>query len=251
MKLIQEQLRFLVERLLHDPQHIFEILILAVIVYYSFLFIRGTRALALLRGAVFLGVLGGVASIFGLDTINLLYSKFGQSIVLALIILFAPELRRALTEIGRQTLFKGIIAARPMAEPLCEAVRIMASRQTGALIAIERSVGLRGYSLTGVILDAEVTTPALLNIFFPKAPLHDGGVIIENGRIHAAACVFPLSSSPLSQLMGTRHRAALGLSEETDALLICVSEETGKISLFENGKWFQGVSVGELDQRLK
>ena len=250
MNVLMMQVRFLADKLVRQPQHAVEIAILATLIYYSVLFVRGTRAVAVLRGAFFLGVLFGLAKVFHFDTINMLFDNLAQFVVFSVIVMFAPELRRALMTIGRQAFIQRVIGSRSAVEPIREAVRVLANRQIGALMAIERSVGLRGYVATGVNLDCEVSAPMLISIFFPKNPLHDGGIIIENGRIAAAACIFPLSGSPLSHLMGTRHRAALGMSEETDALVICVSEETGKISLFENGNWAESVSVAEVAKRL-
>lgn len=244
------QVQFLLERLWQRPQHVIEIIILAILIYYTVLFIRGTRTVAVLRGALLLAALFGIAKLFQFDTINLLYRTLAQFVVFSLIVMFAPELRRALMTIGRQGFIRRALSSTALIEQIREAVRILSNTQIGALIAIERSVGLRTFATTGVLLDAEVSAPALVSIFYPKNPLHDGGVIIENGRIAAAACIFPLSSSPLSRMMGTRHRAALGMSEESDALVICVSEETGKISLFENGVWDEGVSVAEVAKRL-
>ncbi len=241
--------RYLLGRLLY-PENWIEVLILATLIYYTILFIRGTRVLAFLRGAFYLTLLFVAAWAFNFETIKLIYTKLGPYVLITLVILFAPEMRRALTVIGKQSFLHNVFGTASLVEPIREAVRSLANKQIGALIAIERTVGLRGYAQSGVMLDSEVASPTLMNIFYPKAPLHDGGVIIENGRILAAACIFPLSSSPLSHIMGTRHRAALGLSEETDALVICISEETGKISLFENGKWDEGVTVTEVVRRL-
>ncbi len=251
MNTIWPQLKFLGNELLCKPLSSFvEIIILAVFIYYAILFIRGTRAVAVLRGALLLAVLFGVAKIFHFETINLLYERFAQFVVFCFIVMFAPELRRALIAIGRQTFMRRVIGSKLTLEPIADAVRKLVARQIGALVAIERSVGLRGYARSGVMLDADISSAVLMNIFYPKAPLHDGGVIIENGRILAAACIFPLSSSSRSYLMGTRHRAALGISEETDALVICVSEESGKVSIFEDGKLDENVSVKELSKRL-
>lgn len=250
MDVFLNQVQYLADKLVWHPQHAIEIVILAILIYYTMLFVRGTRAVAVLRGAFFLGLLFGIAKIFSFDTINMLYRNLAQFVVFSLVVMFAPELRRALMTIGRQAFIQKVIGSRSSVEPIRDAVRELANRQIGGLIAIERSVGLRGYVATGVNLDCEVNASVLLSIFFPKNPLHDGGVIVENGRIAAAACIFPLSGSPLSHLMGTRHRAALGMSEETDALVVCVSEETGKISLFENGQWAEGISVAEVAKRL-
>jgi diadenylate cyclase len=245
-----ESIKFLLKQLFLQPKNWIEILILSVLIYYSIMFIRGTRTLAVLRGALLLALMYAIAKSFEYTTITMLFEKLGPVVLIALVILFAPEMRRALTVIGKQSFISKMIGSKSAIESIREAIRTLVNRQIGALIAIERTVGLRGYTHSGIVLDAEVSAPVLLNIFFPRSPLHDGGVIIENGRILAAACIFPLSTSPLSHIMGTRHRAALGLSEETDALVICISEETGKISLFENGKWDEGVSVAEVSRRL-
>ena len=242
---------FLGEKLLYYPQNLLEIVILAVLLYYTILFIRGTRAVAVLRGAVFLVVLFGIAEVFRFHTISLLYRRLANLVVFSFIVLFAPELRRALIAIGRQTFVRRVIGTGEYVLPICDAVRELTNRNIGALIAVERTVGLRGYIRTeGTTLDAEISSKALVSIFYPKSPLHDGGVIIENGRILAAGCIFPLCASPMSHHMGTRHRAALAMSEETDALVICISEETGKISLFEEGVWSEGVSVKEVERQL-
>jgi diadenylate cyclase len=245
-----EQNLYLFEKLIKQPMNIVEIFILAVFIYYAILFIRGTRAVAVLRGALFVFLLYAVAQYFEFATINMLFGRIGQFVVFSLIVMFAPELRRALTVIGRQTVMRRVMGSQTIVEPLRETLRDLSNRQIGGLIAIERTVGLRGYARTGVTLDCEVSSAALLSIFFPRSPLHDGGVIIENNRVLSAACIFPLSASPLSHIMGTRHRAALGMSEETDAIIICVSEETGRISIFENGTWDEGVSVTEVGSRL-
>lgn len=250
LSIIYSQYSFLVKRLLHQPQNIFEIGILSILIYYGILFVRGTRVVAVLRGALLLLALFLASEWFELHTINILFDKLANVIVFSFIVLFAPELRRALIAIGRQTFARRMIGSGSYVQPIQDALRTLTQHHIGALIAVERTVGLRGYTRSGEIIDAEISDRILCNIFHPKAPLHDGGVIIEHGRILAAACIFPLSSSPLSHLMGTRHRAALGLSEETDALIICVSEETSEISIFENGTWDKGVSVMEVAERL-
>ncbi len=248
--IVRTQMHFLMTQFWHQPQSIFEIGILAFIIYYGILFVRGTRVVAVLRGAFLLLIIFFASNILGFQTINFLFEKLANIIFLSFVILFAPELRRALIAIGRQTFARRMIGSGGYVQPIQDALRTLTQRNTGALIAVERTVGLRGYTRSGEILDAEISDRILCNIFYPKTPLHDGGVIIENGRILAAACIFPLSSSPLSHLMGTRHRAALGISEETDALVICVSEETSEISIFENGAWDKGVSVMEVGERL-
>jgi diadenylate cyclase len=245
-----EQNLYLLEKLIRQPMNIVEVIILAVFIYYAVLFIRGTRAVAVLRGALLVFLLYVLARYFEFTTINMLFGNLGQIVVLSLIVMFAPELRRALIVIGRQTVMRRVIGSQMIVEPLRDTVRELSKQGWGGLIAIERTVGLRGYARSGVILDSELSAAMLLSIFFPKSPLHDGGIIIESSRVMAAACIFPISASPLSHIMGMRHRAALGMSEETDALVICVSEETGRISLFSNGKWDEGVSVAEVVTRM-
>jgi len=248
---IKLQLNFLFSRLWEQPQNFLEIIILAIIVYYIILFIRGTRTVAVLRGALFLVALFGLAKWLHFDTINLVFKGAANIILFGFIVMFIPELRRALIAIGRQTFVRRVIGTKLLTlSPIVDAAKYFTTTNTGALIAIERSVGLRNYTQSAVILDAELSNPLLKNIFYPKSPLHDGGVIVEGGRILAAACIFPLSTTPSSYIMGTRHRAALGMSEETDALVICVSEETGKISIFENGECEDDASINTLSNRL-
>ena len=248
---IRLQLSFLFSRLWDQPQNFLEIIILAAIVYYIILFIRGTRTVAVLRGALFLAALFALAKWLNFDTINLVFKGAANIILFGFIVMFIPELRRALIAIGRQSFVRRVIGTKLLTlSPIIDASKYFATTNTGALIAIERSVGLRNYTQSAVILDAELSSPLLKNIFYPKSPLHDGGVIIESGRILAAACIFPLSTTPSSYIMGTRHRAALGMSEETDALVICVSEETGKISIFENGQCEENASISSLSNRL-
>ncbi len=245
-----DYIRFLADRLIYHPQNIIEIIILAVLIFYVMLFIKGTRAVSVLSGFFVLIALFLLAKTFQFETITMIYNKLVGVVVIGFIVMFAPEMRRALMVIGRQTFLRKVIAGKTTASPITDALRILISQKIGALIAIQRSVGLRGYARSGVTLDCEITSAILLNIFFPNAPLHDGGLIIESGRILAAACIFPLSPSPVFKYKGTRHRAALGISEETDAFVICLSEETGKLSIFENGKWDEGVGIDEISKRL-
>ena len=245
-----DHIRFLTDRLIYHPQNVVEIFILAIFIFYVMLFIKGTRAVSVLSGFLVLIVLFFVAKTFQFETITMIYDKLIQVVVIGFIVMFAPELRRALMVIGRQTFMRKVITGNTIVSPITDALKILVSQKTGALIAVKRSVGLRGYARTGVVLDCEISSALLLNIFFPNAPLHDGGVIIEDGRILAASVIFPLSASSVFKYKGTRHRAALGISEETDALVICLSEETGKISLFENGKWDEDVRIREVLNRF-
>jgi diadenylate cyclase len=153
------------------------------------------------------------------------------------LVIFQPEIRRALAELGRQPVFNPPAQSRSVVDSIVDAVLLLAERRIGALIAIERRVSTRAIQETGVRLDSKINAELLSSVFFPHTPLHDGGVIIAGNRIVAAACLFPLSQRPeLSRGLGTRHRAAMGLTEETDAIVIVVSEETGTISVSTRGR---------------
>lgn len=219
-----------------------EILILAVSFYFLVKFFRGTRGAAILTGLVILFTFLIVITKFtNLLILNWLLQKLMVYLALALVVIFQPEIRRALARIGRQGNFLAGKARRALADPIADAVLLLASRKTGALIAIEREVETRGIQDTGTRMNSEVSAELLISIFFPGTPLHDGGVIISEDRIAAAGCVFPLTQNDdLSRDLGTRHRAAIGLTEETDTVVIVVSEETGMISIAYNGRLKRG-----------
>lgn len=228
-----------------------EIAVMAAVIFLIISFVARTRTVSLLKGLGVLVFIFILANVLPLHTIRNLISDLLPSLVLCVVILFAPELRRGLTELGKNTIFKRSGQMNGPVRELYNAIVSLSEIKCGALIAIERHVGLHGYvAPSGVVLDAEVSSPLLRNIFFPNAPLHDGAVLIIGRKIHAAACHVPLSTNQLAQLMGTRHCAGLGLSEETDALVICVSEETGRISLFEDGRWDREVPPDVLLKRL-
>jgi diadenylate cyclase len=173
--------------------------------------------------------------------LNWLLQKLMVYLALALVVIFQPEIRRALARLGRQGNFLAGKARRALADPIADAVMLLAARKIGALIAIEREVETRGIQDTGTKLNCEVSTELLATIFYPGTPLHDGGVIISEDRIAAAGCVFPLTQNDdLSSDLGTRHRAAIGLTEETDTVVIVVSEETGIVSIAYNGRLRRG-----------
>jgi diadenylate cyclase len=221
----------------------FEILLLSVFIYFILRFIRGTRGARVLLGLVsLLLLLTFISQIFELKTITWLLGHFFAFIVVALVVIFQPELRRALAEVGSQPFFFTSSHERAMVETLVKAAVVFSSRKVGALIAIERELVLRNISEAGAVLDAKLSQELLEQIFYPNSPLHDGGVVVQNNRIASAACIFPLTQrTDLSKSVGTRHRAAIGLSEETDAVIIIVSEETGNVSI---------ACAGELDQNL-
>jgi len=229
-----------------------EILILATAFYYLLRFFRGTRGSAILTGLIILFVgLIVLTSLSNLTTLSWLLQKLMGYLAIALIVIFHPEIRRALARLGRQGNFLGSKARRALADPITDAVSLMASRKIGALIAIERSVETRAIQDTGTPLDSEVTAELLASLFFPGTPLHDGGVIISEDRIAAAGCVFPLTQNDdLARNLGTRHRAAIGMTEESDTIVIVVSEETGVISIAYNGRLKRGFDGAHLRRIL-
>ena len=219
-----------------------DILIVAAVLYKLFTLIRETRAEQLTKGIVVLLILTKLSDWLELYTINWILNNAMTVGTLALLIVFQPELRRALEYIGRSRLFtKSLIELRgeshlKVVEEIIEAAASLSRQKIGALIVLERQTGLNEVVETGTKLDALVSSDILINIFIPNTPLHDGAVIIKDDRIKAAACFLPLTDNmSISKELGTRHRAALGISERSDSLSLIVSEETGAISLAENG----------------
>ncbi len=231
---------------------ILEILMLAVLFYYIILFFRGTRGAQVLLGlTLVLVALLLLTQLFHLDALNWLLKHFSVYLAIAFIIIFQPEIRRALAELGKQHVFAGTSRERTVVDHVVQAVLILAERKIGALIAVEREIGTRVTQETGVPLDSLVRPELLASIFFPHTPLHDGGVIIRGDRIVAAGCLFPLSArAELSKTLGTRHRAAIGLTEETDAIAVVVSEETGTVSVAYKGKLTRGLDEERLRRLL-
>jgi len=229
-----------------------EILVLSVAIYYILLFIHGTRGAQVLSGlAILLVTLVLLTFFFELDTLNWILQRATVYIVFGLLVIFQPEIRRALAELGRRHIFGGAAIEQSGVDNLVKAAVKLSEQKIGALIAIERDVGTRAIQETGVQIDSEVTPELLINIFYPRTPLHDGGVIIQNNRILAAACVFPLSQrDELSRSLGTRHRAAIGITEETDAITVIVSEETGSISVAYRGRLRRGLDEDRLHRVL-
>ncbi len=234
-----------------------DVLIVAYVVYKILVIIRGTRAVSLLKGIAVLFVATMLSNLLGLRTVYWLLEKTITMLFVALPIVFMPELRRALEHIGRGTLFAGSLGLLGKEEALKLVVDIsrasaaMARENVGALIVLERETGVAELMETGVKLDAVVSSELLMNIFTPNSPLHDGAAIIKGNRIVAAACYLPLSENPaINKKLGTRHRAAIGLSEQSDAVVVVVSEETGVISLAVNGKLMRYLDEGALKQKL-
>lgn len=240
---------------------IVEILILTVIVYEIMLWIKNTKAWMLLKGLVMLGLFIVVAYVFRMHTILYLARESISILAFAALVVFQPELRRALEKLGEKNLLSNFSLfdkgrenqrfTNRTLEALVSACYSMGSVKTGALIVVERAIHLTEYEMTGIELDCKVSEQVILNIFEHNTPLHDGAVIIRGDRITSATCYLPLSDNmQISKSLGTRHRAALGMSEVSDALILVVSEETGKVSLAMDGQLVRDVTPEYLRARL-
>jgi diadenylate cyclase len=229
-----------------------EIALLAMAIYYGYLYFRGTRGAKVLTGLAILFIsLTLVSQILNLTVVSWLLRSLTAFLAIALVVIFQPELRRALAELGSSQFFSSATQKKETIDVITDAVFELASKQTGALLAIERDTAIRSFAESGVSIDCEISQELLLTIFFPKTPLHDGGVIIRNDRIIAAACIFPVSQrEDLDRTLGLRHRAGLGITEESDAIAIVVSEETGNISICHRGKIERGFKPGQFEKRL-
>lgn len=231
-----------------------DIFIIAFIIYYLLNIISGTRAVQLIKGLVLIFAFALIAQLLELNTVNWFLDSFLTIILVALPIVFQPELRRALEQIGRGGFLKEQFWQNwgpKEINDIVSAVSEMSNKQTGALIVISRRVGLKNFIETGIELDASISKEILISIFQHVSPLHDGAVIIENGRIQAASCFLNLSTrSDINPRLGTRHRAGIGITEESDAIAIVVSEESGVISLAEDGKLSRNLDEAELRESL-
>jgi len=229
-----------------------DILLVAILIYQVLVMIRGTRAAPMLVGLVVVAVTFYLARIGELTTLNWVVSRVLPYVVFALIVVFQSEIRHVLADLGRRLGFlRGAEAGSDSYDDIVLAANLFSQHQTGALIVIERDIGLRTHIESGVPLDARLSYDLLATIFRPSAPLHDGAVIVQKDRIAAAACFLPLSMNPLlSTQLGTRHRAAIGITEETDAIAVVVSEETGAISLAIGGQIERELTGEQLRQRL-
>ena len=222
---------------------IIDIIIVTFLVVKVVKILKGSRAMQLLKGIIFLIIITGLSSFFKLNILHYILSSIMTYGVILLIILFQPELRRALEQLGSNRINKYfgiekdivIKTKEDIYKIVIAAVELSKSR-TGALIVLERDIKLKDIIISGVNMDSEISPQLLVNIFTPKTPLHDGAVIISNNKISAAACMLPLASDKdIAKELGTRHRAAIGMSKESDAIVVVVSEETGKISIAKNG----------------
>jgi diadenylate cyclase len=229
-----------------------DILLVAVLIYQVLVMIRGTRAAPMLVGLTVVAITFYLARIGELTTLNWVVSHVLPYVVFALIVVFQSEIRHVLADVGRRFSFlRGSTVESDSYDDIVLAANLFSQNQTGALIVIEREIGLRTHIESGVPLDARLSYDLLATIFRPSAPLHDGAVIVQKDRIAAAACFLPLSMNPLlSTQLGTRHRAGIGITEETDAIAVICSEETGAISLATGGKIELHLTVEQLRERL-
>lgn len=245
--------------------NIFEILIISVLIYYILIWIRDTRAWTLLKGILVIFAFVLVAYVFQMSTILWLFQNLISVTIISIFVLFQPELRRALEQLGRKNLLSSAFnlssgaavdeqAAKVIEKTKSEIIKAcveMSKARTGALIVIEQEVRLSEYERTGIFLDSMVSSQLLMNIFEHNTPLHDGAVFIRNNRIVAATCYLPLSDNMLlSKELGTRHRAGVGISEVSDSITLIVSEETGMISIAHDGMLFRGLNQEELREKL-
>lgn len=232
-----------------------DILVVSILIYEVLKLIRGTRAVQMAAGAGVLVLLFYGSQWGHLETVNWLIRNLVGYIVFGLIVLFQSDIRRALAHLGRAPFFRYFAkpeSAEESIEELVVATSMLAAQRVGAIVAIERQIGLRNYIEGGIPLDAVLTYDLLLSIFQPSSPLHDGAVIVQDDRVAAAACFLPLTVNPkLSKELGSRHRAAIGLTEENDAVAIVVSEETGAISIVADGIIERGLTPDALRARLR
>ncbi len=228
---------------------ILDIAIVSFIVYRLLLLLRGTKAAKMLVGLILLLLASVLSRHMRLYTLDWLLQSFWAYIVIALIIIFQPEIRRALARMGEASFFPTFTSAEELKslEEIVRAAISLANRKIGALIVIQRETKLKDFVELGTALDAKVSKELLMSIFHPSSPIHDGAVVIKGNRVIAAGCFLPIApTTRISKALGTRHRAALGLSEETDAVVIVVSEETGQISMSMNGKLETHLDMGTL-----
>ena len=231
---------------------VIDILVVAFLIYEFLALIKGTRAALILVGVTVIAIAVYFLKLEGLITLTWIVNHVRPYAFIALVIVFAPEIREALARLGRRlTMARSSTAESDAYDDIVLAANLFSQNQTGALMVIEREIGLRTYVESGVALEARLSYDLLATIFRPSAPLHDGAVIVHGDRVAAAACFLPLSMNPgLSTQLGTRHRAGVGITEETDAIAVIVSEETGSISLAVAGAIERDLTVDQLRERM-
>lgn len=237
-----------------------DIVLVALVIYYCIKLVRQTRAFHLVKGIVFLGVAYFVVSTLNMSAASYLFSLLFGNIVIVMILLFQPEIRHAIESFGRGDFRKVNLFSRNVdyaldeyrasASNIAKAAANMSEKKIGALIVIEGKTMLGDVISTGTTVDSSVSSAVIENIFFPKAPLHDGAMIIRDNRILSAGCILPLTQKDISKELGTRHRAGIGITENSDAVVIIVSEETGSISLASAGTLKRNLTLGELLEQL-
>jgi diadenylate cyclase len=233
------------------PVSVIDILVVAFLIYQGLMIVRGTRAGHILIGILMMVAVYVLALWMGLEAVRSVLSLIVPYIALAIIILFQSEIRRTLARLGRKRWFGRGYRRPEFTDEILIALRKLSAAKTGALIAIERDIGLRTFIESGVPLDAHLSSDLLLAIFHPGAALHDGAVIVQKNKVAAANCFLPLTTNPaLSSTFGTRHRAAIGITEESDCVTVAVSEETGRISVAAYGEMESGLSLREVDERI-
>jgi diadenylate cyclase len=233
---------------------VLDILIVAFIIYQVLVLMKGTRAVQMTLGLTVLVAFFYFSRWGGLETVSWLLTNILPYFVFAIIVIFQSEIRRALAHFGKTRFFSGLsgINRNEFYDEIALAATTLSSKHTGALIIIQRDIGLKSYIESGIAIDAALSYDLLVTIFNPQVPLHDGAVIIQNGRMAAAACFLPLTVKPrLSKELGTRHRAAIGVTEETDAVAVIVSEETGAISFAHDGNIERFLDADTLKARLR
>lgn len=229
-----------------------EMAVLWFIIYKLLVFIKGTRAVQVLRGIIIIVIIFFLTQKLGFDVINWIFKQLFALSVIVFFIVFQPELRSGLARIGREKVFGSIITEERVIEEVAKSASMLSKKKIGAILAIQREVNLEPYTESGVAIDSNITSELLNTIFMPNTPLHDGGVIVHGDRIIAAGCLFPLTQNPdVSKLLGTRHRAAIGLTEETDAVCVVVSEETGAVSIANAGKLTRDLDRERLINHLR
>ena len=234
-----------------------DIALVALVLYYCIKLVRQTRAFNLVKGIVLLGVVYFVVSTLNMSTVSYLFSHLFGDIVIVMILLFQPEIRQAIEGFGRGDFRKvslffsrssNFVAdeLKSSANNIAKSAANMSEKKIGALMVIEGRTMLGEVLSTGTVVDSSISSAVIENIFFPKAPLHDGAMVIRDNRIHSAGCILPLSQKEISKELGTRHRAAIGVTEHSDALVVIVSEETGAISVAHSGELRRNLTLGEL-----
>ncbi|MBI1912535.1 MAG: TIGR00159 family protein [Deltaproteobacteria bacterium] len=230
---------------------VLDILIVATVLYWFMLMFKGTRAERMLWGLAVVIIVYFVSQRAELLTLHWILSNFLGSIVIFIIVVFQQDIRKALVHVGKPFSTRDIMGSKGVLDEITKAVAYMSKNRTGALIAMERAIELNEFLEVGVNVDAKVSKELLLSIFNPTSPMHDGAVVIRSGRVFKAGCILPLTDKELTKSMGTRHRAAIGLAEESDAAIIVVSEETGEVTLVVEDGLYVGLEHERLLTHLK